>query len=273
MSSPARAAVVAAAWSGPDAPDSWRLIAAQLGALRDDPELGALAASAPPDRLPALLFTAAATHLVLTHEPEPLRGWFPYVGEGQASLGDTFGVEYRGFCLDHRDELLATMAAHRYQMNEVGTVRRACPRARSGARQRAGGDVHRRLDPAPALPCTSTATHIGSSVPPRRCSAPAPAVRRSRSRRRCWGRRRRSFPSGCRRWCSGSGSTSSRLRWPTRTSARWLAACIPQTIEAVTRFERAVDVALSEPATMIRGDAIDVLDGRLCVLFPPTGSC
>ena len=252
------AAVVAAAWSGPDAPDSWRLIAAQLGALRDDPELGALAASAPPDRLPALLFTAAATHLVLTHEPEPLRGWFPYVGEGQASLGDTFGVEYRGFCLDHRDELLATMAAHRYQMNEVG---------------RCAGLVLA-LDPELANGRAVTFIDVGTGAGlalhfdryAYRFVGPAATMQRAGAG---------GTPVAIETQMLGSATPLVPERMPTVVQRigidveplaladadvrAWLAACIPQTIEAVTRFEQAVDVALSEPATMIRGDAIDVL--------------
>src|ERR1700761_5742066 len=115
-----QAAAVAAAWSPADAPASWQLTAAQFAALRDDPELLAVAAPIPPDRLPALLFTAAATALVPEVTPQPLRDWFPRLGEPQPTLPIGFADHYRAFCLAHRDRLAELCAAHRYQMNEVG---------------------------------------------------------------------------------------------------------------------------------------------------------
>jgi hypothetical protein len=39
----------------------------------------------------------------------------------------------------------------------------------------------------------------------------------------------------------------------------WLAACVPQEIGAVTRFQRAARVARSQPAKLVRGDALSVL--------------
>ncbi len=115
-----QAGIVAAAWSPPGAPPSWRLTAAQFEALRDDRELLGIAATIPAERLPPLLFEAAASFLILTHEPRPLRDWFPRVGEAQAPLDPDFQREYRAFCLDHRERLLELCALHRYQMNEVG---------------------------------------------------------------------------------------------------------------------------------------------------------
>jgi hypothetical protein len=88
--------------------------------LADDRELLALAATIPPDRLPPLLFEAAATFLVLELEPQPLRSWFPRVGEPQLPLDPGFASAYRDFCLAYRERLLELCARHRYQMNEVG---------------------------------------------------------------------------------------------------------------------------------------------------------
>lgn len=68
-----QAGAIAAAWSPADAPSSWRLTAAQFEALRDDPELAAIAADIPPEKLPPLLFQAAAAFLVLQLRPSPLR--------------------------------------------------------------------------------------------------------------------------------------------------------------------------------------------------------
>ena len=264
------AAVVARAWSGPGTPESWRLVAGQLGALRDDAELRAIAAMAPPDRLPALLFTAAATFLVLAREPQPLADWFPRPGKGQALLGEAFAGEYRAFCLDHRVELLELMAGHRYQMNEVGrcaglvlaldpvltngcevtfvdvgtgaglalhfdryTYRFAGPDAATRAvgpeaDQIRGGDPARAVDPV-----TVETTVRGDAIPP--------------------------VPQRLPRVTERIGIDVEPLDLRDDAVRSWLAACIPQTIEAVTRFDRAVAVALSEPATMVRADACDAL--------------
>ena len=115
-----QADAIAAAWSPQGAPASWQLTAAQFEILRHDEELLAIAATIPSDRLPPLLFEAAASFLVLELEPLPLRSWFPRVGEPQPRLGDEFPALYREFCLDHRQRLLELCAGHRYQMNEVG---------------------------------------------------------------------------------------------------------------------------------------------------------
>jgi hypothetical protein len=43
----------------------------------------------------------------------------------------------------------------------------------------------------------------------------------------------------------------------------WLAACVPQESGAVTRFQRAIEVAVANPARTVRGDACDVLTAIL----------
>ena len=71
---------VAAGWSPPDAPPSWRLTAALLRAIAGhEPLLGRLAAL-PPGRLPALLASAAITFLVRRDRPAPLASYFPVPG-------------------------------------------------------------------------------------------------------------------------------------------------------------------------------------------------
>ena len=253
---------MAAAWSGPDTPDSWRLISAQLAALRDDPDLRAVAATAPPDRLPALLFTAAATHLVLTLEPEPLRGWFPRVGEGQAPLEPAFAAEYRAFCLDHRDQLLAVMAAHRYQMNEVG---RCAGLVLALDPQLAGGREVTFIDVG-----TGAGLALNFDRYAYRFAGPATAMQRVGPDgapvaidTRMLGSTPPIVPDRLPTVVQRIGIDVEPLALGDADVRGWLAACIPQTIEAVTRFERAVDVALSEPATMIRGDAVEVLADAL----------
>src|SRR3954449_6456961 len=101
-----QAAQLATAWSGADAPASWRLTGALFATLRDDPELLAVAARIDPDRLPALLFVASVVALMARESPSPL---FPAVSRGAATqtpLPADFGARLRAFCSRHRDELL-----------------------------------------------------------------------------------------------------------------------------------------------------------------------
>ncbi len=265
------AAVVAAAWSGPEMPESWRLIAAQLGVLRDDTELTAIAASASPDRLPALLFTAAATHLVLTREPEPLRGWFPRVGEAQAPLGRAFAAEYRAFCLEHRERLRELMATHRYQMSEVGRCAGlvlAIDPAIADGREVTFVDVgtgaglalhfdrygYRYAGPDSEVRSTGAATNA---------AAPGDAVIIETAMR---GDVVPPVPERLPHVVERIGIDVEPLDLADDAVRSWLAACVPQTVEAVTRFERAAAVALSEPATMVRADACDALADVLAAI-------
>ena len=149
--------MVAAAWSPPGAPASWRLTAAQFEALASDPELLAIAATIPPARLPPLLFEAAATFLVLELEPSPLRDIFPRVGEPQPPIGARFRDEYRAFCLDHRER--ADRAVRRASLPDE----RGRPLRGRGARAAGGGRGAARScsstsAPAPGWRCTSIVT-------------------------------------------------------------------------------------------------------------------
>jgi hypothetical protein len=254
--------LVAAAWSPAGAPSSWRLTAAQFEALSSDGELAAIAASIPPDRLPPLLFTAAATFLVLELEPQPLRGWFPRLGEPQPPLDARFAAAYRDFCLDHRERLLRLCAQHRYQMNEVGRCAEVVPalapivtedrdvalvdvgtgaglglqldryryvyRERDGTR-RAVGDA--------GAPLTIEVEVRGQVSPP---LPPAPP-----------------------RIVDRVGIDIEPLDLVAPGVLAWLAACVPQEIGAVTRFHRAAEIARSHPAQTVRGDACELLPAVL----------
>jgi hypothetical protein len=67
----AQALEVAGGWSPPDAPWSWRLTAALFEAIAADEELVGQLAALPPDRLPALLGSAAVAFLVRRDRPSP----------------------------------------------------------------------------------------------------------------------------------------------------------------------------------------------------------
>jgi hypothetical protein len=258
-----QAAMVAAAWSPRGAPASWRLTAAQFEALRDDPELQAIAATIPTDRLPPLLFAAAASLLVLELEPEPLRDWFPRVGHEQPALGGDFARRYRAFCLDHRERLLELCGAHRYQMNEVGRCADFLPALAAGAGDReialidigTGAGLALHLDryryvfnAADGDPATvgepgsnvvlETEVRGGQPLPP----LPVPRI------------------------AERVGIDVEPLDLGDPSVLAWLAACVPQEIGAVTRFHHAVEVALANPVQMVRGDALAALPEVLAAI-------
>jgi hypothetical protein len=257
-----QAGMIAAAWSPPGAPPSWQLTAAQFAALRDDQELLEIAATIPADRLPPLLFEAAATFLVLTLEPRPLRDWFPRLGEPQAALDPRFRAEYRAFCLDHRDRLLALCASHRYQMNEVGRCAEVLPALApavadgrgivlvdigTGAGLALHLDRYRYVFREPDGDVTEVGdaksgviieTEVrGSLTPP--------------------------IPSGQPHIIERVGIDVEPLDLADTDVHTWLAACIPQEIGAVTRFHRAAEVAIAHPTRAVRGDASAVLPAVL----------
>ena len=158
--------MVATAWSPPGAPSSWRLTAAQFTVLRDDPELLGVASAIAPDRVPPLLFTAAATSLILALEPDPLRGWFPRAGraatsarsgdsppstEPSASITETSCSQLcaRASLPDERSRSLCRLRA--------GAERGSRFAARDGARGC--------REPVPGWPFTSTVTATSSALP------------------------------------------------------------------------------------------------------------
>jgi hypothetical protein len=269
-----QAATVAAAWSPPNAPATWALTAAQFATLRDDPELLALAATIAPDRLPPLLFSAAATFLIRALEPEPLRSWFPRLGEPQPPLGTGFAAEYRSFCLDHGERLLELCGRHRYQMNEVGRCAHLLPAlvpAIASGRQlalidigtgaglalyldryrytfrRPDGTARSLGDEASAV---ALATEVRGAAPPR-------------------------LPGRLRSFDERIGIDIEPLALADDGVREWLTACLPQEIGALTRFHHAAELALAGSARLVRGDAGDTLaeiaaaipaDRLLCIL-------
>lgn len=266
-----QAGQVATAWSPADAPPSWRLTAVQFETLRDDPQLLALAATIPPDRLPPLLFTAAATFLVQDRQPS-LRGSFPRVGEPQPAVDPQFASEYRDFCLENRESLLALCAHHRYQMNEVGRCADLLPALAPAIAQerdlvlvdlgtgaglalqldryrylfRGGGGEVRSAGRAGAGTVLETEVRGGQPVP---------------------------LPLTAPRIVDRIGVDIEPLD-PADPSVRaWLGACLPQEIGAVTRFARAVEVAVANPVRRIRGDALTVLPEILAEAPPDALVC
>ena len=255
------AAAVAAAWSAPGAPSSWRLTAAQFEALRDDQELLAISAMIPPDKLPALLFQAAAAFLVLEIEPHPLRDWFPRLGEPQPMLDRRFRDEYRSFCLEHRDRLLELSATHRYQMNEVGRCAGLVPAlAAAGVEDRELALVDVGTGAGLALQFDRYSYHFNGPGGQVRTAGDAHSAVRIETEVRGGAP---PLPARLPRVSERIGIDVEPLDVRDAETRAWLAACIPQEIGAVTRFHHAVDVVTREPAHMVRGDVRDVLAGVL----------
>jgi hypothetical protein len=257
-----QAGMVAAAWSTAGSPLSWRLTAAQFETLRDDAELLGIAAAIPADKLPPLLFSAAATFLILELRPEPLAGWLPRVGEPQPAPGAGFAAEYRRFCLDHRDRLAELCSRHRYQMNEVGRCADVIPALAplvSDGREvvlvdvgtGAGFGLH--LDRYHYL---YRSPDGGSSTVGDPCSPLSIEVE-------VRGPHAPSLPPALPAIVDRVGIDAEPLDLSDPDVRGWLAACVPQEITAVTRFARAAEIATSHPARMVRGDACDVLPGIL----------
>lgn len=262
-----QAAMVAAAWSPAGAPASWKLTAAQFETLRDDPELAALAATIPEDRVPPLLFEAAATYLVLELEPHPLRDWFPRVGEPQPELRPRFGPEYRSFCLSHRDRLLELCASHRYQMNEVGRCAHVVPALSDVALQQrpialvdlgTGAGLALHLDRY-HYSYLRDGERLAAVGDPR-----SPVLIETELR----GSARPPVPARAPEVIDRVGIDIEPIDVSDPDVRSWLAACIPQEIGAVTRFDSAARLASERPARTVRGDAFEVLPAMLEQLSP-----
>ncbi len=256
---------VAAAWSPLDAPASWRLTASQFETLRDDDELLAIAATTAPDKLPPLLFGAAASFLVLELEPQPLRRWFPKIGEPQSPLDRRFPQEYRAFCLDHQDRLRGLCARHRYQMNEVGRCADLLPALApaiedqreialvdvgTGAGLALHADRYRYVFRGPESHVVTVGDPDSEVVIETELRGGHPAP----------------IPSTPLKIVERIGIDIEPLDIADPSVHAWLAACIPQEIGAVTRFHKAAEVAIAHPARSVRGDAGAVLPEVLAAI-------
>jgi hypothetical protein len=256
----AQALEVAAGWSPPDQPESWRLTAALFTMIAGHDELLAALAALPPERLPALLASAAFTLLVRRGEPTPLSCYFPVAGRPQPPLDDGFGPAAADFVSARLPEIMAVCASHRYQMNEaarctqialgIAAVHGQEPIALidlgTGAglglqldRYRYEIDGQRTGPPAAGLTLTCEAR--GDRRPPRP-ELPALAVR-----------------AGIELDPVDLGDPAARA---------WLEACSPPEASALTRLELAIDVSRQSPARIVAGEAVVALPGVLASVPP-----
>jgi hypothetical protein len=249
----AQAREVAAGWSPPDQPESWRLTAALFTMIAGHEELIAALSALPPDRLPALVASAAITFLVRRDEPTPLSDYFPVAGRPQPPLDAGFGQAAADFVSARLPDIMAVCASHRYQMNEVAR----CAQIALGIAAvqthgpiglidlGTGAGLGLQLDryryeiggvltgpPGPALTCEVR----GERQPPRPELPPIT-------------------------WRAGIELNPVDLEDPAARS--WLEACSPPESSALTRLDLAIEVSQRSPAPIIAGDAVAALPSVL----------
>jgi hypothetical protein len=254
-----QARAIAAAWSPPDAPASSWLTAATFTAIAEDDVLLDLAAALPPDRLPALLLSAALRYLLDDRGPPELRARYPSPGGQQPPRDDGFAPALAAFARAEAPALARLCHEHRYQMTEVGRCLDVLPAV---AVARAG-------DPRPlALIDLGTGAGLGLHLDRYRYTYRLPDAgaltagdERSPVRLTCSvrGTGRPPVPDPLPPVISRVGVDAEPLDLSDPGTARWLAACVPPEAGAVTRFAAAADVARASPAPTLRGDVLDLL--------------
>jgi hypothetical protein len=253
----AQALEVARGWSPPGAPRSWRLTAALFEAIAADDELLEHLAALPPDRLPALLASAAVAYLVRRDRPVPLVGYFPEAGGSQPPFDDGFFPAFRAFCAAHLEDIIEVCRGRRYQMNEVAR----CTQIVLGIVAASGGSA----DPV-ALVDLGTGAGLGLQL--------------DRYRYRIGTSTYGPEAAGLSLACDVRGPNIPPSAELPHLAARvgvdldpvgledpaaraWLEACTPPEASALSRLAAAVNIARRHPERVIAGDVIDVLPGVL----------
>ncbi|MGY1621041.1 DUF2332 domain-containing protein [Geodermatophilus sp. SYSU D00965] len=245
---------IAAAWSPPDAPPSWWLTAATFTAIAEDDELLDLAAAIPLDRLPPLLLSAAIRFLL---DDEPLAAYYPEPGRPQPPEDDDFRPALRAFARAHAPALQQLCRRHRYQMNEVGRCLDVLPVLATIA----AGDPRplALVDLGTGAGLTLNLDHYGYTYRLPDGATIGAGDHRSPVHLSCAVRGPGRPPVRLPAIAHRAGVDVEPLDLTDPGTARWLAACVPPEVDAVTRFAAAVEVARKHPAPTLRGDLVDVL--------------
>jgi hypothetical protein len=258
----AQALEVAAGWSAPGAPPSWRLTAALFEVIAGHEDLLGRLAALPPDRQPALLASAAIRFIVRRDGPEPLAGYFPEPGMPQPRFDGGFFPAARAFCSDRLDDILGVCEGHRYQMNEVAR----CTQIALGI-----AAIQSPADPV-ALVDLGTGAGFGLQL--------------DRYRYQVGGEIGGDQAAALTLHCEVRG-----LRQPPPTDLppiaeragidlhpvdpgqlpahAWLEACCPPEASALTRLSAAIGLASMHPERIIEGDVVDALPGVIASLRTP----
>ncbi|SFT95677.1 hypothetical protein SAMN05660657_04185 [Geodermatophilus amargosae] len=264
---------IAAAWSPPDAPPSWWLTAATFTAIAEDDELLSLAAAVPLDRLPPLVLSAALRFHLDERGPARLAAYYPRPGGGQPPPDEGFRPALQAFARSEASVLARLCREHRYQMNEVGRCLDVVPALAAIAAE----------DPRPlALVDLGTGAGLGLHLDryhytyrlPDGTESSAGDVR-SPVRLSCSVRGRGRPPVLPRLPAVALrlGVDAEPLDLTDAATARWLAACVPPEVGAVTRFAAAVEVARAHPAPGLRGDLVELLPTVVEEVPPDTLLC
>ena len=258
----AQALEVAAGWSPPDAPDSWRLTAALFEAIAAHDGLLNRLAALPPSRLPALLASAAVSFLVGRDRPVPLAGYFPGPGAPQPPFDAAFFPAARGFFTGRLDDIAALCHQHRYQMNEVAR----CSQIALGIAATAGSPT----DPV-ALADLGTGAGLGLQldryryhVGPQAAGPPAAALSLGCEVRGP----RQPPPLRLPPIAERAGIDVHPIDVQDAAARSWLRACAPPEATALTRLAAAMEVARQHPVRLVAGEVTEALAGVLD-RFPP----
>ncbi|HWG63081.1 MAG TPA: DUF2332 domain-containing protein [Streptosporangiaceae bacterium] len=254
----AQALEVAAGWSAADAPASWQLTAGLFQAVAAHEELLGRLAELPPDRLPALLGSAAISFLVRQDRPMPLARYFPQPGSRQPEFDDGFQPAARAFFSARLDDIAAVCHGRRYQMNEVARCAQiALGVAAANTDPGAGpiGLVDLGTGAGFGLHLDRYRYLLGS-----RASGPDDAALSLR----CGVRGRYPPPlAGIPPIAERIGIDLNPIDLRDPVARSWLEACAPPEATALTRLAAAIDVARRYPAELVAGDVVRVLPGVL----------
>jgi hypothetical protein len=259
---------VAGGWSPPGAPESWRLTAALFQAIAAHEELLGRLAGLPPDRLPALLASAAISYLVRQDQPVPLATYFPEPGAPQPPFDAGFPAAARAFISTRLDDITAECQGRRYQMNEVAR----CTQIALGVAATAGSSA---TTGSPADPVglvdLGTGAGLGLHLDRYRylVGDRASGPRDAAMSLRCDVRGPREPPRATLPPIAERVGIDRSPLDPRDPAARsWLEACAPPEADGLARLAAAMEVARRNPARLVAGDVLTalpaVLDG-----FPP----
>lgn len=256
----AQALEVAAGWSPPGGPESWRLTAALFRLIAGEDDLLAGLTRLPEDRLPALLASAAISFLVARDQPSPLAAYFPQPGRPQPVFDAGFEPAAARFVSARLDEVMAVCLAHRYQMNEVAR----CAQLAVGVA-------------AVATPVAGPIAHIDLGT------GAGFGLQLDRYRYELGGTGTGPDPAGLTLSCAVRGDRQPPAPEVPLISYRagveinpidlgdpgacaWLVACSPPEASALTRLAAAIEVSRQHPVAIAAGDVIDALPAMLAGL-------
>jgi hypothetical protein len=254
----AQALEVAAGWSPPDAPGSWRLTAALFRLIADHDRLLRRLARLPADRLPALLGSAAICYLVRRERPEPLTRYFPEAGGPQPPLDQDFGPAARLYIDSRLEAIMALCDGHRYQMNEVAR----CAQVAVGlAATSAGRGPIALVDLGTGAGLGLQLDRFQYEIGGRRAGPPDAGLCLSCALRG----HREPPPATVPPIAERVGIDVSPIDLADPAALAWLQACCPPEAAALTRLTAAAEVASRNPAAVVTGDVVQelprVLDG------------